>query len=249
MNDSYFDAFAGVYDDFTQNAEYEKRAGYILSLLKDSGVPSGILLDLACGTGTLTAQFAKNGYDVIAVDYSEDMLMSARQKLADIAPDALVLCQDMRELDLYGTVNACVCSLDSVNHLTDERDVQTVFDRVSLFTEPGGVFVFDVNTVYKHSAVLADNAFVYENGNTFLVWQNELCEDGVTVNIYLDIFSREKNGKYSRSCEDFSEKAYSVDFLTEMLKKSGFHDIKIYGDMSFSAPAGDEERIFFVAKK
>lgn len=249
MNDSYFDAFACVYDDFTQNAEYEKRADFVLELLKERGVGSGILLDLACGTGTLTAEYAKRGFDVIAVDFSEDMLIRAREKLAGVSGGALILCQDMRELDLYGTINACVCSLDSINHLTDERDVQTVFDRVALFTEPGGVFIFDVNTLYKHRYVLAENSFVYENGNSFLVWQNELCDDNATVNIFLDIFTETENGLYDRCSEEFAEKAYPEESLIEMLRKAGFGNIAVYGDAERKAPGKTEERIYFCAEK
>ncbi len=249
MNDSYFDSFAEVYDEFTQNADYERRAEYIVSLLRRGGITSGLLLDLACGTGTLTTLLAENGYDMIGVDFSEDMLIKARQKLSGVSSDALILCQDMRELDLYGTVKACVCSLDSINHLTDEKDVQRVFDRVSLFTEPGGMFVFDVNTVYKHSQVLADNTFVYENENSFLVWQNDLEADGITVNIYLDIFSEDKDGKYIRDSEEFAEKAYQPQILKKMLEKSGFCDITVYGDLTLLPPSETEERIYFTARK
>lgn len=249
MNDSYFDAFARVYDEFTQNAEYDKRADYICKLLGKAGVNSGILLDLACGTGTLSVRFAEKGFDVIGVDFSEDMLIAAREKLAEAGKNALMLCQDMRELDLYGTVNACVCSLDSLNHLTEQEDVQTVFNKVSLFIEPGGVFIFDVNTLYKHRTVLADNAFVYENENSFLVWQNELCEDNATVNIYIDIFTEEPPGSYLRDSEEFSEKAYAEEEIRSMLEKAGFCDITVYGDMTFSVPTATEERIYFSARK
>lgn len=249
MNDSYFDAFACVYDEFTQNAEYENRADYICRLLEKAGVCSGILLDLACGTGTLTVKYARKGYDVIGVDFSEDMLMAAREKLTAAGENALILCQDMRELDLYGTIKACVCSLDSVNHLIDKNDVQMVFDKVSLFTEPGGIFIFDVNTLYKHRNVLADNTFVYESENSFLVWQNELCDDRATVNIYIDIFSETENGMYERESEEFSEKAYSAEEIKNMLEKAGFCDITVYGDMSFSSPKENEERMYFSARK
>lgn len=248
MNDSYFNAFAGVYDDFTQNAEYAARADYICGLLEKAGINSGILLDLACGTGTLTLKYAEKGYDVIGVDHSEDMLMELQSKVNTAGASVMMLCQDMRELDLYGTINACVCSLDSVNHLTRSRDVQKVFDRVALFTEPGGVFIFDVNTIYKHTSVLADNTFVYENERSFLVWQNELCDDAV-VNIFIDIFTENADGSYARDCEEFSEKAYSVEELTFMLEKAGFTDISVFGDMSFLPPRENEERIYFFARK
>lgn len=249
MNEAYFDAFAGVYDAFTENAEYADRAAYITRLLRQSGMTSGTVLDLACGTGSLSVELAAAGYDIIGVDRSGEMLSGARNKLSAAGYDALLLCQDMRELDLYGTVGACVCSLDSINHLTADEDVQTVFDRVALFTEPGGVFIFDVNTLYKHTRILADNAFVFENDAGMLVWQNELCEDNATVNIYIDIFTETPDGRYVRDTEEFSEKAYPADEIAAMLVKAGFDDVRIYADMSFDAPAENEERIYFYARK
>lgn len=246
---AYFEAFAGVYDIFTEGVDYKSRADYILSLLRNNGIENGTLLDLACGTGSLTVEFCKKGFETIAVDLSEDMLLSAREKLEAFGDKALILCQDMRQLDLFGTVNAAVCSLDSINHLDNIDDVRTVFQKVSLFTEPGGVFVFDVNTLYKHNCILADNTFVYESEDAFLVWQNSLQEDGRSVDIMLDIFTENENGLYERESEDFTETAYSEDEIKAALWQAGFTDIEVFDDLSFDKPSEDSQRVYFTAKK
>lgn len=246
---AYFEAFASVYDIFTEGVDYKTRAEYILSLLRNNGIENGTLLDLACGTGSLTVEFCKKGFETIAVDLSEDMLLSAREKLESFGDKALILCQDMRQLDLFGTVNAAVCSLDSINHLDNIDDVRTVFQKVSLFTEPGGVFVFDVNTLYKHNCILADNTFVYESEDAFLVWQNSLQEDGRSVDIMLDIFTQNENGLYERESEDFTETAYSEEEITAALLQAGFTDIEVFDDLSFDKPSETSQRVYFTAKK
>jgi len=246
---SYERGFADVYDKFTENTDLNGRADYICSLLSELGIKEGILLDLACGTGKLSAEFMERGFDVISVDFSYDMLIEARKNLAPYSERALILEQDMRELDLFGTINACVCSLDSINHLTEIEDVQRVFDRVSLFTEPGGAFIFDVNTVFKHREVLGDNTFVYEDESDFLVWQNSFDEADNSVFMTLDIFSAASDGTYKRFSDEITERAYELKDIEKMLKKSGFTDIRIFGDMTNGAPEINEERVYFAAVK
>ena len=246
---AYDSAFARVYDKFTENTDTGKRAAFLSSLLCRFNAENGILLDLACGTGKLSEAFIKMGYDVISVDYSYDMLINARSRLAPYGEKALVLEQDMRELDLFGTIRACVCSLDSINHLLTESDVQRVFDRVSLFTEPGGIFLFDVNTVYKHKHILGCNTFVYEDENDFLVWQNDYDPANDTVEMFIDIFSSDGTGKYIRESEEITERAYAPELLKEMLKKAGFRSVYTFGDLSEKTPADTEERIYFAAVK
>lgn len=239
-----YSSFAEVYDKLTFNVEYEKRAEYIRSLLVKNGCESGILLDLACGTGTLSKELASYGYDMILVDSSPEMLTFARERL----PEALILCQSMTELDLYGTINCAVCSLDSVNHLLKPCDVKSAFSSVSLFMEQGGVFVFDVNTVYKHEKILGNNNFVYEKDDVFCVWQNLYKRKSKTVDINLDIFINE-NGKYQRQSESFSERAYTIEEITKWLSETGFDVKNIYDDMTFNLPHEESERVYFAAVK
>ena len=153
----------------------------------------------------------------------------------------------MQSIDLYGTIDTCVCTLDSINHLTKETDVQKTFDRVSLFMNKGGYFLFDANTIYKHEKVLSDNTFVYDTDDVFCVWQNSLRENCV-VDIELDFFEREGR-VYYRTEEKFSERAYSTEQMRLMLEKAGFEVVSLYGDMTFDAPKEDEQRIIYIAKK
>lgn len=239
-----YSSFASVYDKLTFNVEYEKRAEYICELLKRNGCENGILLDLACGTGSLSELIAKKGYDMILVDSSPEMLGFARERL----PDALVLCQDMTELDLYGTINAAVCSLDGINHLLKPVDVKKAFTSVSLFTEKGGVFVFDINTPYKHENILGNNTFVYEKDNIYLVWQNSYRRKSRTVDINLDIFTK-GNDVYQRRSESFSERAYSLDDICKWLGEAGFKVTGLYDDMTFDKPHENSQRVYISAVK
>ncbi len=236
--------FANVYDTLTFNVEYDERAEYICSLFSSFGINGGLMLDLACGTGSLSQLIAKRGFDMVLVDSSSEMLSFAKERL----PDSLILCQDMRELDLYGTVNAAVCSLDGINHLLKPCDVKKTFERLSLFIEKGGMFVFDINTRYKHLNTLADNTFVYEKDNVYLVWQNRLKKKNCTVDITLDIFV--KDGEmYSKHSESFSERAYPIEDICGMLEETGFTVKGIYDDMSFLPPIEASERVYIAAMK
>ena len=203
-----YTAFAGFYDGLTQNVDYKKRAAYIAELLGRIGHNPGLTLDLACGTGSLTIELCRLGFDIFGADGSQDMLSIAQQKACGEGLDILFLRQKMQELDLYGTIDTCVCTLDSLNHLTVKSDVQKAFDKVSLFMNPGGVFLFDVNTVYKHREILGGNTFIYDTADVYCVWQNALDRDRDTVHITLDFFERE-GALYRRSGERFSERAYS----------------------------------------
>ena len=246
---AYERGFASVYDRFTDDGEYAKRADYLLNLLRDGGVRSGILLDVACGTGKLTELLCGKGYEIIAADASPEMLRIARGRLSAADPEALLLCQDMRSLDLYGTVDAAVCTLDAVNHLTEEEDVAAAFSSVALFLRPGGLFVFDVNTPYKHREVLSGNTFVYEDEEAFLVWQNTECDDEGRVDIMIDVFTQAPDGRYHRDSEDFTERAYEPERLRALLEQAGLTVEGIYGDLTRCPPGAGEERIVIVARK
>lgn len=239
-----YSSLAEVYDKLTQNVEYKKRAEYIRSLLLKNGGENGVLLDLACGTGTLSLELSRYGYDMILCDLSAEMLSFARERL----PEALILCQSMTELDLYGTINHAVCSLDSINHLLRPCDVKAAFSSVSLFMEKDGVFVFDVNTIHKHENVLGNNSFVSEKDNVFCVWQNTYKRKSRTVDINIDIFIEEEN-KYTRLRESFSERAYSLEDIEKWLGEAGFRVTGIYDDMTYDEPTEKSERVYFTAVK
>jgi ubiquinone/menaquinone biosynthesis C-methylase UbiE len=247
---SSYNAFAFYYDALMRNVNYPRYADYLCQILEKEHHNAGLTLDLACGTGSLTMALQDKGLDVYGIDGSPDMLSIAQQKAMEQGKQTLFLCQKMQDLDLYGTVNTVFCVLDSINHMTDENDVQKAFERVSLFLEPDGYFVFDVNTVYKHREVLGNNTFVYDTDDVFCVWQNQYHADGShCVDIDLDFFERENKSTYYRSEESFRERAYSAESLHQMLLKAGLDVVSIYDEMTFHKPRPDSERIVFVTKK
>ncbi len=227
------------------NAGYSERASYYNTILGNNGISGGILLDLGCGTGNMSLSFADFGYDVIGVDTSVGMLNRAREKTA--GKNVLLLNQSMESLDLYGTVNCAVSAFDCINHLDGSDAVLKAFERVSLFTEPGGIFVFDVNTIYKHQNVLADRDFVLEDDNLLCCWRNTLNPDN-SVDITLDFFE-EEDGSWYRETEEFSERAYEVETLSGMLEKSGMEVLGVYDDMTFESVKKTSERAVFAARK
>ncbi len=247
---AYEYSFSSLYDVFTDEVNYSERADYICGILADNGILSGSILDVACGTGSFSEKFLQKGFEVIANDISVSMLNIAREKLSDYGDRVLLLCQDMCELDLYGTVDAAVCSLDSINHLIEDDDILSCFESVGKFINPGGIFIFDANTLYKHQKVLSGNTFVYEDeDDAFLVWQNGECDEDNIVEMYIDIFTKAPDGKYLRNSDEIIERAYSIEFLSDKLVESGFEVLNIYSDMTYNACKIDDERIYFVAKK
>lgn len=246
---SYGD-FAYFYDGLTDNVDYEKRCDYIRDLLAENGIGEGILLDLACGTGTVSLILSLMGYDVIGVDASEDMLSVAQEKKMEMGEDVIFLCQKMQELDLFGTINACVSTLDSINHVTDADTVKEIFRRVSLFMEDKGIFIFDVNTPYKHKNILANNTFVYDTDEVYCVWQNSTDESLLTT-ISLDIFEKDEDDDetYYRYSEEFSERAYDLEDIRKWLEECKFEVVAMYGEMTRESIREDTQRAVFVAKK
>ena len=243
---SGYHSFSQYYDNLTFNVDYEKRADYIQSVLSLYGHPWGLTLDLACGTGTLTLELKKRGVDIFGIDGSYDMLSIAMEKAAEQGLDVLFLCQEMERLDLYGTIDTCICTLDSLNHITDQKKLQRAFDRVALFMNSGGYFVFDMNTVYKHREILGNNTFVYDTDQVFCVWQNSLKENNI-VNIELDLFERE-DGVYYRQSEHFKERAYEIDEVKRMLEQAGFTVRGVYADMTTEPLKENSDRAVFVAE-
>jgi SAM-dependent methyltransferase len=246
MSYSYF---AQVYDLLTENVEYSERADYLCSLLSENGIDRGLLLDLACGTGSMSVELSKRGFEVTGVDLSEEMLSQAQNKMYASGESILFLCQDMRALDLYGTVDCAVCTLDSLNHLNDENDLKEAFRNVALFLEDNGIFIFDMNTLYKHRKILADNAYIYEYDGLFCAWQNTLCEDNATVRIDLDFFEQTEGDTYERFSESFKEKAYTDETVEKLLCETGFELVNRYEEMTKHEPTETTQRTVYVARR
>lgn len=249
MTSDYGD-FARFYDRFTLNVDYPARARFFDTIIQKYNPNAKLLLDLACGTGSLSFELEPFGYDIVAVDNSYEMLSVAAEKRGELDSGVLFLCQEMAGLDLYGTIDATVCALDSVNHITDPQELLEVFQKVSLFSNRGAVFVFDVNTVYKHQNILGNNSFLFEQDDVFCAWQNSLQKDGVTVDILLDFFEKvPENGLYRRYSTDFSERAYEIDDLKQMLTQSGFTVKAVFDEDSFLPLRKDSQRAILVALK
>jgi len=249
MSDIAYNSLARYYDKFTLDVPYEKFADFYEQIFREHGLKPQLVLDLACGTGTLTWLMAGRGYEMIGTDQSSEMLTQAYSKFY---PDYLTeeemekcispvfLNQSMTELDLYGTIEACICSLDSVNYVTDINDLDRAFSLVSLFTEPGGIFIFDVNTPEKLEG-LDQTAYTRECDEAFCVYQADYSFEEKLLTYTIDIFER-KGKLYSRSQEYHMERAYTTDELFALLSKNGFVNIKEY-------PSHEKGRIFFSAIK
>lgn len=188
--DSYT-SFAMVYDTFMDNIPYDQWNEYLLSLLKKYGVEDGLLLDMGCGTGNMTELLCQAGYDMIGIDYSEDMLTIAREKAQEKQLDILYLLQDMREFELYGTVKAIVSICDSVNYILEDEDLLTVFKLVNNYLDPNGIFIFDLNTVYKYEQLLGDRTIAENREECSFIWDNYYYEDEAINEYELSIFVRD----------------------------------------------------------
>ncbi len=242
MMDSYSD-FARFYESLMEDARYSERADYLLGLCERFGHKTGLCLDLACGTGSLTRELNSRGVNVFGADGSAEMLTEAMR-----GDGILYICQDMCTLELAEKVDTCFCTLDSLNHLTELSEVKETVRRVGEYMNRGGLFIFDVNTPYKHREILGNNAFTIENDDVFCAWQN-VTEDGMLTEILLDFFEEQEDGSYQRYSEQFFERAYTREELTNALNKAEFELLAVYGDLTCEPPAEDEQRAVYIARK
>lgn len=236
------------YDRFTDDVPYERWADFFERIFQQKQVKPNIILDLACGTGSLTRILAQRGYDMIGADQSEDMLMMAQENCMGISENSvLLLRQPMQELDLYGSIDACICCLDSVNYVEDPEMLREAMKRVFMFLEPGGLFIFDINTRSKLERI-DGQSFVREDEDVFCVWQCMIGE-GDLCHYDFDIFELNEEGAWNRYQEHHVERIYEPETLLDMLKQAGFTEIEQRGELSDEAPTEKEERIFFIARK
>ena len=206
-----YTSFAVVYDTFMDNVPYEEWGEYLHGLLLEYGVEDGLVLDLGCGTGTMTEILASKGYDMTGVDFSEEMLDIAMQKRTKSGHDILYLMQDMREFELYGTVRAIVSICDSMNYLTEDGDLEQVFRLANNYLDPGGLFIFDMNTEYKYREMLGDQTIAEERENCSFIWDNYYYEEEKINEYQLSLFVEdpvlsEKTGQ--DICRKFQEMHY-----------------------------------------
>lgn len=242
MSSSY-NIFARYYDMLTQNADYEVRGDYIAGFFSDYGRQGKKLLDLACGTGSAGKYFYDRGFDVAGIDLSVEMLTQAKQK----CPGAMYIRADMTSFDLAEKFDYCICCLDSINHLTSISDVEKCFKCVAGCLNTGGLFVFDVNTLYKHRRVLGSNTFVFDEDDFFLCWDNSYSGNGL-VEIFLDFFIP-SGDNYLRFSENFAEKAYGEPLMRKTLAKCGFEVAGVFDELTRRPPKSKSERLYFVCKR
>lgn len=242
--DSYVD-FAYVYDKLICQ-DYEKWADYTEKIFEKNNIKPNLVLDLGCGTGSITNILAKRGYDMIGVDVSCDMLNVAREKMINEGQDVLYLNQDIRNFELYGTVDAVLCTLDVLNYITDENELKKIFLLVKNYLNKGGIFIFDVNTRYKLEHILSNNTFVTEENGIFYTWENEFENDLSTQ--YFSFFKEEPDGRYSRFDETHIQRAYDLEKLCDLLKSCGFSVSDIFDVLTFSKPKQNCEKAVIVSK-
>lgn len=240
-----YQEFAEVYDVLTEDVNYDENLKYIEKIFeKHLEFKPHLLAELACGTGSMTKRFSEKGYDVIGIDMAQDMLNVAREKCDE---NVLLLNQDMTEFELFGTVDAIVCLLDSVNYIESKGKLLKMFKLVENYLEFGGAFVFDINSAYKLRNVLSNNTFVRETERVLSVWENE--QDDNCVHFYLNFFVENDNETYNRFYEEHTEYVYEADEIKSLLEQAGFINITCYAENSFTLPDEKTERIYFVANK
>ena len=231
------------------NIPYEEWAVYLTGLLNEYGVNDGLVLDLGCGTGNMTELLAKEGYDMIGVDNAEEMLEIAMEKREKSGHDILYLLQDMREFELYGTVRAVVSVCDSVNYIDEEEDLTEVFRLVNNYLDPGGVFIFDFNTLYKYREILGDRTIAENREDFIIIWDNYYYEEKRINADELSIFIREKENLFRRYEETHFQRGYTLDEMIRMIKDSGLEFVTAYDAFTREAPKEDSERIYVIARE
>lgn len=246
-----YTSFAEVYDTFMDNVPYEEWASYLHGILKEYSIRDGLVLELGCGTGSMTELLAEKGYDMIGVDNSEDMLELAMEKRMKSGHDILYLLQDMQEFELYGTVRAVVSVCDSINYVTDEEELEEVFRLVNNYLDPRGIFIFDFNTEYKYREILGDQVIAEEREECSFIWDNYYAEDEKINEYELTLFvqSQEDSDLYRRYQEVHYQKAYTLKRIKSLIEKSGLRYIAAYDAYTKKAPLHTSERICVIAQE
>lgn len=246
-----YSAIAGVYDKLNKDIDYSAWASFLEECFGRFGaVKPEIVLDLACGTGRMTRELAARGYDMIGVDGSADMLGEAYSAGGE---GILYLLQDMRELELYGTVGATVCCLDSLNYLLGDGELSKVASLVHNYSDPDGLFIFDMNSEYKFENIYADNAYVLEDEGDdgaaiYCGWQNFYDKETGLCDFYLSVFTEDEGGAYIRADEHQRERCYTLEEVKKTLTDSGFELVGVYSGFGFENIDDNTERWYFVAK-
>lgn len=250
MTELPYTAMAPIYDEMNRELDYARWADFVEEqFARFAKAKPELVLDLAAGTGSMTIELAKRGYDMTAVDNSADMLSLAATRLAEAGQyGVLLLEQDMTDFELYGTVDAVVCCLDSLNHLTEDGELEKCFALVHNYLNPDGLFLFDVNTPHKFRHTYGVNDFILENEGAVCCWQNQFDPASGLCDFILTIFEKQSDGRYSRTDTVQTERCYSRSHLTRALKQAGFEMLGIYEDYNFTPATRRADRWYVVAR-
>ncbi len=246
-----YETFALVYDRFMEDTPYDGWTEYIKEIFKKHGLANNtnIIADLGCGTGSMTQRLAENGFDMIGIDNSEEMLAIAQEKASKKGLDILYLNQDMREFELYGTVDAVISTCDSLNYITEPEELCEVFRLVNNYLEPGGLFVFDMNTIHKLRDVIGSGSFCETDDNSAYTCENYYDEKLDINEFYTNFFIQNADGLYERHEELHYEKGYDTDVIIDLLEKAGLKFEAVYEELTFHKPTERSTRVFFVARE
>ena len=244
-----YSKFAQVYDLFMDNIDYEGWADYVTDRLKEYGITDGLVLELGCGTGTMTGLLADRGYDMIGVDNSEEMLAEAMEKRVESGQDILYLLQDMQEFELYGTVKAVVSVCDSVNYITEKAELEEVFRLVNNYLDPQGIFIFDFNTEYKYREILGNQVIAEDREECSFIWENYYDEESMINEYDLTLFVKEPSGLYRKEEENHFQRAYSLGTIRELVKRSGLNLLHIYDAFTHEPARKDSERVYVICQR
>lgn len=265
--------FASVYDIFMDDTPYKEWADFLEELIETYGISKpvcpqrddekeperaenvlesekNLVLDLGCGTGTLTELLSQKGYDMIGVDNSQEMLNIALRKREETGSEILYLCQDMRELDLYSTIGTVISVCDSVNYLLDNEDVEDTFGLVNNYLYPGGLFIFDFNTLYKYETVIGDTTIAENREDCSFIWENYFHEEEAVNEYDLTIFAREKESPlFRRFTETHFQRGYTLAEMTGFVEKAGMEVVLTLDADTHSVPTETSERIYVIARE
>ena len=242
-----YHTLASSYDRLTSDVDYGGVVAFYWQILEKEGLQPRTAVDLACGTGSVALLLAQKGMEVIAVDMSEEMLCEASQKAQSVENPPKFICQKLQQLYLPRGVDLAVCALDSMDYILDPEDCRTAIRRTYKALNPGGCFIFDVNTPEKLRA-MDGQIFLDEDDDVYCVWRGEFDEATNICTYGMDLFQR--IGKaWHRSAEVHQEYAYSAEELTQFLREAGFTSVEVYGDRKFAAPEPGEQRIYIKARK
>jgi SAM-dependent methyltransferase len=253
-----YTGFASVYDLFMDNVPYDEWADYVEYLLKKYKIKDGLIAELGCGTGSMTRRLANKGYDMIGIDNSDEMLSIAREKNLENDYSILYLCQDMREFELYGTVAAVVSVCDSMNYILSEEDLLQVFRLVNNYLDPGGLFIFDLDTQYAYEEIIGDSTIAENREEGSFIWENTYYEEEMLNEINLTLFIPEKESgdnttqgiaPYRKYEETHYRKAYSLDTMKRLIEEAGMEWVAVYDALTEKKPKKNSERIYIIARE